>query len=203
MKKFFLIATIFLGINGCVLLKSNETANTISFYSQISNLSSDELNREQSVKTIINPFFEKSIYSYLSQGVMDEVIVKKGGFVANKPVGIETYKYGYYIINMNLLSKAKRLNKGFDIDSIAVMKLFISLDSIQSIESKHTNDISPFCGGQYKQLNVKFKSLYLGNIKQRLPLFLDCDGYKSYAKAHDGRSYQIDKIPTYLIINVQ
>jgi hypothetical protein len=150
------------------------------------------------IKTVLNPVCEKQIASYETY----DVITKKGGMLEGVPASIEEYRKGYYVINLNLMSKLSKKYPALKIDSLAVVNLLMRLDSL-SFEPDKPDDIVPFCGGRYKRLPMKVEALLLDDVEQRLPLFVDCANYENYIKSHGGKNYQLGKVPTYLITSVR
>jgi len=174
-----------------------------SWHSRVSQLNAEEVNRRAPVKTIANPFFEKSIDAYVAAGSFDDVVVKSGGFVESYPTSLETYQQGYFIVNFALLSKLKRAGRNLKMDSAAVMRLWVRLDSLSAIEPNRATDLNPFCGSFYRRQFIQLTGIYLGKLEHRLPLFGPCDAYQRDRRARLGKNYQLRKVPTYLIISAQ
>ena len=190
------------GISACVspLTTGRVDRSRTSFYSQVRELNPKKINFRAPVKTISNPFFEKRLDSYIAHSVMDDVIVKQGGLVEHSPASLETYRQGYFIVNMALLSKLKRAGSRLEIDSAAVMGLWVRLDSLSVTEPNQVTDLNPFCGSFYRQQFVQLSGVYLGQLEQRLPLFGPCEANQRDRRARLGKNYQLRKVPTYLII---
>jgi len=159
-----------------------------SFHSQVRDLNPKKINVRAPVKTISNPFFEKRTDAYIAHNVFDDVIVKQGGLVEHAPIGLETYRQGYFIVNMALLSKLKRAGSSLEIDSAAVMGLWVRLDSLSATGPNQATDRNLFCGSFFRQQFVQLTGVYLGKLEQRLPLFGRCEAYQRDRRGRLGKN---------------
>ena len=193
------VITLCLVVENCVFIKGGNPVSSPSFYSEIGRLNTQKIRQPYKVVTITNPYFEKSVYSYLSQ----DAIVKNGGFLSGIPNDVNEYKRGYHVVNFNLLAKLRHSQGLLSIDSSAVVNFYAHVNSVSSTEPNGENDVNPFCGGYYNRSVSKISCLYMGDLEQRVPLFVDCEGYRVYEKINKGKNYQIIKVPTYLIIDAE
>lgn len=147
--------------------------------------------------------YENLIYAYIEG---EDVIVKRGNFVKMDTDNKNLYQYGIFIYFESAFQykKMKDENPYIHFDTVSVFKLFgeMRYKALQEGTFWEKTTINPFCGAYYKKYQMKVEVLYLGEVEQRLPLFMDCKEVIKYSCKLKGKNYQIRVIPTYLITKV-
>ncbi|HTO15170.1 MAG TPA: hypothetical protein VLZ83_05340 [Edaphocola sp.] len=146
---------------------------------------------------------EISIQAYMiGDGIHKGDDFIKQGEVLNETLynnGIITSMSSYFWYDA---MKEKRPDFHFDTISIFNALWGMELKSIQGGSKWFEPEISPICDSYYKRYRMKIEVLNLGLIKQRLPLFMNCEQIAIYEKENHGKNYQILAIPTYLITKI-
>lgn len=146
--------------------------------------------------------YELVIGSYIEV----DVFVKGGKcFVKQSiPFDIQAYKNGYFIFENSYLQTIALVNPSIHYDS-AVLESTSRQVYEKEIESLIYIDSSfnPTYGCFYKRYRMKIEVLYLGKVRQRVPVFVaNAKEMRKYMRKNNGKYYQLCAIPTYVITNV-
>jgi hypothetical protein len=145
-------------------------------------------------------FYENSIEAYIDH----HVVVKNYGFVFGDSVNEKLYQNEYYIIAedyyLNALQKMA-LDVRVNQSSISLFYDSLRTKGIRDGSFWSETEINPFCGGYYKKYMIKMEVLYIDNITQRVPVFIDCNE-RLVNTRRTRRDYKMSSIPTYVITDI-
>jgi len=146
--------------------------------------------------------YENLVAAYIE----GDAVGKERSFVIMEENNEDLYKHGIitYFTSDFWYDKMKNKNDTMHYNPASVFKM---LEDMQDRAVKNgtfwePTDIHPFCGAYYKLYRMKIEVLYLGLVKQKIPLFMNCKEAKKYLHKNNGKNYQECSIPTYLITHV-
>ncbi len=143
------------------------------------------------------------LYEYIILSYQDyDAIVKDNSFIRMESNYIDYYKKGVFAFtNHTLYKRIKENNSNFHFDSTSLRTL--ENFYFKKMVENTSNYINPFFGGYYIKYRMKIEVLYMGMIKQRIPLLLNCEEIEQhYKKKNRHKHFQIKSVPTFLITNV-
>jgi len=145
--------------------------------------------------------YESYVESYISG---EDAVTKAGGLVKDmSTVNLSTYKSGYYLCDLGLLKKYKKVNPklNFNLTSLGSFKLHL-----MGIYWTHSGDsetqLNPHCGLYYSKFLVKVIVVNIGETQQKTPVFLGCKDFNEHKIKNNGINYELHALPTFLITDV-
>lgn len=142
--------------------------------------------------------YEYDIGSY----VYNSSVIKGDGLIRCDSNFLPNYSRGYYILNTSYFDqiKGKHSNLQANYESVGLFKgailkpMFMDPDFAEKC-------IKPYCHTYYGAFRIKMIVLRLGTIRQRIPLFMNCEEFEAYEKKYK-KNFQLASIPTYVVTDV-
>lgn len=145
--------------------------------------------------------YESYVESYIAG---EDAVTKVGGMIdGSVSVSINNYKKGYYIIDLNKLTKVKENYPSLDFNPITITPLQSRLKEIFWTHSGYSDtDFNPYFGLYYKRFYLKAVVVNIGQVYQKTPVFLGCEDFMKYKIKNEGVNYEYNFLSTYLVTNV-
>src|SRR5690606_750104 len=150
---------------------------------------------------LFRSLYESYVESYISG---EDAVTKVGGLVKDmSSVNLNTYKSGYYLCDLSLLKKYKKINPKLNFDSTSLASFQSHLMEIYWTHSGDSEtQFNPYCGLYYSKFVLKAIVVNIGDTHQKTPLFLGCTDFNEYKIKNNGVNYDYHSLPTFLITDV-